>query len=77
MPEITGSRIGHFCWFELATTDQAAAKKFYSGLFGWTANDLPMVRTASTRCFSGRAATWGLATLYNRGSRRTAFRRTG
>lgn len=42
MPEITGSRIGHFCWFELATTDQAAAKKFYGELFGWTASDVTM-----------------------------------
>jgi predicted enzyme related to lactoylglutathione lyase len=42
MPEISGSKIGQFCWFELATTDQAAAKGFYGGLFGWTANDLPM-----------------------------------
>ena len=41
MPEITGSRIGHFCWFELATTDRTSAKKFYSELFGWTWNDSP------------------------------------
>jgi len=34
--------IGSFCWLELATTDQAAAKKFYSNLFGWTATDMPM-----------------------------------
>jgi predicted enzyme related to lactoylglutathione lyase len=33
---------GSFCWIELATTDQAAAKNFYSSLFGWTANDFPM-----------------------------------
>ncbi len=25
---------GDFCWIELATTDQAAAKQFYSTLFG-------------------------------------------
>lgn len=25
-----------FCWGELATTDAAAAKSFYSGLFGWS-----------------------------------------
>jgi hypothetical protein len=42
MPEITGSKAGHFCWFELATTDQASAKKFYSSLFGWTFNEFPM-----------------------------------
>jgi hypothetical protein len=27
---------------ELGTTDQQGAKAFYSGLFGWTANDSPM-----------------------------------
>jgi predicted enzyme related to lactoylglutathione lyase len=33
---------GDFCWIELATTGQNAAKKFYSSLFGWVANDTPM-----------------------------------
>jgi len=33
---------GSFCWMELATSDQAAAKKFYMDLFGWTAFDAPM-----------------------------------
>jgi uncharacterized protein len=33
---------GRFCWIELATTDQDAAKKFYSELFGWSVNDFPM-----------------------------------
>jgi predicted enzyme related to lactoylglutathione lyase len=33
---------GSFCWIELATTDQAAAKTFYSSLFGWSPNDFPM-----------------------------------
>lgn len=33
---------GTFCWFELATTDQNAAKSFYKALFGWEANDMPM-----------------------------------
>ena len=30
---------GSFCWVELATTDGASAKEFYTGLFGWTAKD--------------------------------------
>ena len=34
--------IGTFCWPELASTDQAGAKTFYAGLFGWTPNDAPM-----------------------------------
>ena len=33
---------GTFCWVDLSTTDQEAAKKFYGALFGWTANDYPM-----------------------------------
>jgi uncharacterized protein len=33
---------GSFCWFELATTDQEAAKRFYTVLFGWTFTDNPM-----------------------------------
>jgi uncharacterized protein len=33
---------GSFCWIELATTDQNAAKGFYQKLFGWEANDMPM-----------------------------------
>ena len=33
---------GSFCWMELATTDQQAAKTFYMDLFGWTASDSPM-----------------------------------
>ena len=33
---------GTFCWVELGTTDGEAAKKFYSGLFGWTPDDRPM-----------------------------------
>jgi predicted enzyme related to lactoylglutathione lyase len=33
---------GTFCWIELATTNQLAAKSFYNSLFGWVANDIPM-----------------------------------
>jgi predicted enzyme related to lactoylglutathione lyase len=33
---------GSFCWIELGTTDQNAAKAFYSSVFGWTVNDFPM-----------------------------------
>ena len=42
MPNIDTHNPGSFCWFELATTDQDAAKKFYGALFGWKANDNPM-----------------------------------
>lgn len=33
---------GSFCWIELATTDQNAAKSFYTSLFGWAVTDNPM-----------------------------------
>jgi predicted enzyme related to lactoylglutathione lyase len=33
---------GMFTWVELATTDQPAAKSFYTSLFGWSAEDSPM-----------------------------------
>jgi tRNA U38,U39,U40 pseudouridine synthase TruA len=42
MPTITQHAPGAFCWPELGTTDQNAAKAFYSGLFGWTFRDTPM-----------------------------------
>jgi len=42
MPTTDRHAPGAFCWFELATTDQAAAKQFYRSLFGWTANDFPV-----------------------------------
>jgi uncharacterized protein len=33
---------GSFCWVDLTTTDQAAAKAFYGDLFGWEAEDMPV-----------------------------------
>jgi uncharacterized protein len=33
---------GSFCWIELNTTDQSAAKNFYSSLFGWAPEDSAM-----------------------------------
>ncbi|MBI3929133.1 MAG: VOC family protein [Armatimonadetes bacterium] len=33
---------GTFCWVELATTDAASARKFYTELFGWKAQDVPV-----------------------------------
>jgi uncharacterized protein len=42
MPNIEKHAPGSFCWVELATTDQNAAKNFYGKLFGWSASDFPM-----------------------------------
>ena len=42
MPKIGKHEPGSFCWVELATTDQAAAKAFYSSIFHWEPNDAPI-----------------------------------
>jgi uncharacterized protein len=42
MTNIDKHPAGSFCWIELGTTDQDAAKNFYGTLFGWTPNDNPM-----------------------------------
>lgn len=42
MGERSGYTPGTFCWSELATSDQAAAKAFYGALFGWEADDQPV-----------------------------------
>jgi uncharacterized protein len=42
MGERTEYTPGTFCWADLTTTDQTAAKAFYSGLFGWEAQDMPV-----------------------------------
>jgi predicted enzyme related to lactoylglutathione lyase len=42
MHVVSGYPNGIFSWADLATTDQASAKRFYSSLFGWTATDVPI-----------------------------------
>jgi predicted enzyme related to lactoylglutathione lyase len=42
MGERTQYTPGTFCWTDLSTTDQDAAKAFYAALFGWEAEDLPV-----------------------------------
>jgi uncharacterized protein len=42
MPVRTSYAQGTPNWVDLQTTDQAAAKAFYAGLFGWTYDDQPM-----------------------------------
>ena len=42
MTEKTTYAPGTFCWPELSTSDQGAAEKFYSTLFGWTTSLTPM-----------------------------------
>jgi hypothetical protein len=42
MGERTEYTPGTFSWADLSTSDQGAAKTFYSGLFGWKADDRPV-----------------------------------
>lgn len=42
MGERTEYTPGTFCWTDLSTTDQDAAKKFYGALFDWEAVDNPI-----------------------------------
>ena len=61
MKNIDQHKLGSFAWFELATTDQSAAKKFYSSLFGWDPVDMPMGPDATYTMFriQGRDAAGG------------------
>lgn len=42
MPIVEKHAPGDFCWMELATTDHAAAKNFYSELFAWSFTEFPI-----------------------------------
>ncbi len=42
MPKRTEYAPGTPSWVDLQTTDQSAAKSFYTGLFGWTYDDRPI-----------------------------------
>jgi hypothetical protein len=42
MGERTSYTPGTFCWADLSTTDPGAAKEFYTALFGWEVNDMPV-----------------------------------
>ncbi len=42
MTDVSKHEPGTFCWTDLATTDQKAATKFYTGLFGWEVQERPI-----------------------------------
>src|SRR5260370_3101515 len=42
MTNIEKNPPGSFCWVELATTDQNAAKSFYTSVLGWVVTDTQM-----------------------------------
>lgn len=54
---------GSPCWFELATTDQSAAKEFYQSLLGWTSHDSPMTGGTYTMFFLNGQSTGAAYTM--------------
>jgi uncharacterized protein len=61
MPIVDKHPAGNFAWMELATTDQPAAKHFYTALFGWTAQDFPIGSGAFYTMFSHNGHQMGAA----------------
>jgi predicted enzyme related to lactoylglutathione lyase len=51
---------GKFVWADLFTTDPVAAAKFYTGLFGWTANTIDQQGKAYTVLSNGNHPVAGL-----------------
>jgi predicted enzyme related to lactoylglutathione lyase len=60
-PATTEHLPGKFVWADLFTTDPVAATKFYSGLFGWTANVITQDGKAYTVFSNGSRPVAGLA----------------
>ncbi len=60
-PATKEHRPGKFVWADLFTTDPVAATKFYSGLFGWTANTITQDGKAYTVFSNGSRPVAGIA----------------
>lgn len=54
---------GAFSWCDLMTTDVAAAKSFYTKLFGWETEDMPMPDMVYTVVKAGGKGIGGITTL--------------
>lgn len=54
---------GRFCWYELMTTDAAAAEAFYKKVMGWNAKDAGQPDMAYTILSVGETGIGGLMTL--------------
>jgi len=54
---------GLFVWYELMTTDAAAAKAFYAEVMGWRARDVALPGSAFTLFSAGEAPVCGLMSL--------------
>ena len=62
-------QLGRFVWYELLTTDVAAASAFYGKVVGWTLKDVSTPRLAYTVFAAGNAAVGGLMDLPEEGRR--------
>lgn len=71
MPQFTSHQPGSFCWIELMTSDAAAARTFYTQLFQWTINEIPMGEMGTYNIFQkgGR----DVAAMYEEGRTRPAW----
>lgn len=54
---------GAFSWCDLMTTDVAAAKSFYTKLFGWETEDMSMPEMVYTVVKAGGKGIGGITTL--------------
>jgi len=58
-----GSMSGFFAWYELLTTDRAAAQAFYASVVGWGVQDASTPDLAYSRLEAGQLAVAGLMEL--------------
>jgi predicted enzyme related to lactoylglutathione lyase len=58
-----GNSNGRFVWYELTTTDLAAAKSFYAAVMGWRAHDVPMPDMDYALFVAGKATVAGVMGL--------------
>ncbi len=56
MPKRTSYAQGTPNWVDLQTTDPEAAKAFYSGLFGWRFDDMPVPKAVRPTRWPSRTA---------------------
>jgi len=59
-----GNSLGRFVWYELTTTDLAAAKTFYAAVMGWRAHDVPMPDMDYALFVAGKATVAGVMGLH-------------
>lgn len=69
--EVTKHTPGTFCWVEIGTTDQTAGKKFYSELFGWGIEDVPIGPDSIYTMFKLKGK--DVAALYQLGPEQTSM----